>query len=314
MSASMQRHFGAAQQQAAAAQPSAETKQTAPAQHSLLHRGASLDHRQSPAATLLSGLLVDPMLAAVTRQIASNAASQTKTAAAPTYGVPAQPPLPQQWATSNYTPSQMSAQLAYAAFVLHMNMCGAPPLETAIGLVFPPDALQHQLDQQFMRHAHSRCQLTANPDAPLPYSQLLEAPDTWRAAVLGLIDWLVEVHHQGIVEGDLGAKQHRALLLCTVGKAGKVQVQLASMWCILWSPCCMCSMQTVGCSWVLYSGVHAVADANIAASPRSCAHSHCLMTSRALNQLTNCCCIRYMSYTANWHAKLWDRSSLYLST
>ena len=265
LSASMQHHFGAAQQQAAAAQPPAESRQTGPAQHSLLHtgastehlqvlaatqmlkdmlaeapaqhslphRGASSDHRQAPAApqTFLRGLRADPALAAGTEQTASNAAVQTKPAAATTQGVPAQPPLPQQWAASKYTPSQMSAQTAYAAFFLHMNMCGAPPLKTAIGLVFHPDALQHQLDQQFMGHAYSMCHLipkAANPGAASPYSQSSKAPNTWRAAVLGLIDWLVEVHHQGIVEGDPGAKQHRALLLCTIGKAGNMQVQLAS--------------------------------------------------------------------------------------
>ena len=289
----MQHHFGAAQQQAASAQPPAESKQTAPAQHSLLHRGASTehqqvlaatqiltdvlaeapaqhsllhrgassDHRQAPRQVLLAeaparhsllhrgassdhrqalaapqtflrGLLADRALAAGTEQTASNAAVQTKPAAATAQELPAQPPLPQQWAASNYTPSQMSAQLAYAAFVLHMNMCGAPPLQTAISLVFPPDALQQRLDQLFMRQAYGRCHLipkAANPGAASPYSQSSEAPNTWRAAVLGLIDWLVEVHHEGIVEGDPGAKQHRALLLCTVKKAaGKVQVQLSA--------------------------------------------------------------------------------------
>lgn len=219
-------------QQAEAAQLPAEAKQPAPAQHSLLHRGASSDHRQAHAAqqTFLRGLLADPAFASETGRTASDAALQTTTAAAATQGVLTQPPLPQQWSTATHKEWQMSPGQAYTVFVLHMSkhMHDALPLDKAIGLVFPPKALEHQLDQQFMEHARNRCLLipkAANPHAAVPYSQSSKTPETWRAAVLGLLDWLVGVHHQGAVADDPHAKQLHAMLFSTLGK---VQVSLAT--------------------------------------------------------------------------------------
>lgn len=231
LSATLHPHFDKPQQ-AEAAQLPAEAKQPAPAQHSLLHRGASSDHRQAHAAqqTFLRGLLADPAFASDRGQTASDAALQTTTAAAATQGVLTQPPLPQQWSTATHKEWQGPPGQAYNAFVLHMSkhMHDALPLDKAIGLVFPPKALEHQLDQQFMEHARNRCLLilkAANPHAAVPYSQSSEAPNTWRAAVLGLLDWLVGVHRQGAVADDPHAKQLHSMLFCTLGK---VQVSLAT--------------------------------------------------------------------------------------
>ena len=229
LSASLHHHLSTLQQAEAAHFP-AETKQPAPAQHSMLHRGASSEHRQARASqqTVLSGLLADPAVAANREWAASDAALQTRTAAATAQEGVRQPPLPQQWSASTHDQKQMSPELAYTAFVLHMNKHHALPLDEAIALVFPPDALEHQLDQQFMEHARSRCLLllkAATPHTAVPYSQSSETPNTWRAAVLYLFDWLVEVHRQGVLADDHHAKQHRRMLFHTLRK---VQVSLAA--------------------------------------------------------------------------------------
>ena len=223
-------HCSIVPQQAATAQPPAETKQIAPAQHSLLHRGTLSDLQQAQSAQHAGnpsrGLLADPASAAGTGQNAREAALQTA-AADSTQGVLTQPPLPQQWSASN-------SQLAYAAFEQHMSkyIDGATTLDTAVGLVFPHDALQHQLDQQFMEHARSRCQLIsrpAQPQAALPYSQSSEAPNTWRAAVLGFLDWLMEAHYQGIVARHRGATQQCVMLSRSLSvQLERLQVRLGA--------------------------------------------------------------------------------------
>lgn len=214
LTASLQHHFNVPQQ-AAAAQPPAETKQIAPAQHSLLHRGTLSDLQQAQSAqhALPRGLHADPTLAAGTRRNPHEAALQTA-AADSTQGVLTQPLLPQQW-------SAPTSQLAYAAFKQHMlkYIGDATMFDAAVSLVFPHDALQHQLDQQFMEHARARCQLISRAAqshaAPLDL-QSSEAPNTWRASVLAFLDWLVEAHYQGIVAKDCGATEQCAMLYCSL--------------------------------------------------------------------------------------------------
>ena len=261
LSASLQRHFTMLQP-ATAAQLPAESKQTAPAQHSLLHRSTVLDHGQAQAAQhTLPRKAALP--AAIRGRTASNAALQAKTGANTTQWVFPESTLPQGW--SMPMDMQSTPQLAYAASLQHMKsyIGGAPMLDTAVGLVFPPDALQHQLDQQFMEHACERCQLipkVAQPHAALPYSQSPEAPSTWRAAVLRLIDCLVEVQYQGVVAKDLDASQHHAMLYRTLSmRLEKLQVRLAAdpfhspmlaslSVAFTASLCCIYSMQAVLCS------------------------------------------------------------------
>ena len=176
---------------------------------------------------------------AVAAAQAQSAALQAETVAT-TPGLPTQPPLPQQWLAAlplPHTTQTLPAQ-AYAAFAAYMKPRIADvPLRTTIGLVFPPNALQDQLDQQFLEHACSRCELVpkaAQRHAALPYSHSSEPPATWRAAVLGCIDWLVEVHQQGILAKDREACKHHAMMFNTL-KAATVlsaeQVRLALLKC-----------------------------------------------------------------------------------
>ena len=255
LSASLQHHFSMPQQ-AAAAQLPAEPKQTAPAQHSLLHRGTTSDYRQAQAAqhTLPSSLLADPTSAALRGRAASNAALQAKIGVSTTQGVFTLPSQPQEWSASIDLQQNSTPQLAYAAFMQYMKnkIGGDPMLDTAVASVFPPDALQHQLDQQFMEHARNRCQVipkVAQPHTTLPYSQSSEAPNTWRSAVLRLIECLVEVHYQGVVAKDLDASQQHAMLFRTLSmQLEKLQVRLAADPSTLplnrafYSLCCTCSI------------------------------------------------------------------------
>lgn len=171
--------------------------------------------------------------ASTAEQESTSAAVQT---AATSPGVPTQPPLPGQVLAALPLPftKQTCDKQAYAAFATHMSTHTAnTPLDTAIGSVFPPEALHHPLDPQCMDYAYSRCVHTmeaADPKADMPYSQSSEPAAVWCTGVLRLIDWLVAVHQQGVAANNKAARQHRMDLGRTISEA-RAQLQVRRHCC-----------------------------------------------------------------------------------